>query len=293
MSEISTFSTYRTLLLELYKRYSDIRVGSGKGFKIPPSVMLNKYAYETKTSILEGVFSSPFSLYKRGIGKSVYCLKCLYNVYGKNIDEVMKHIVFMPHDFLRLFKEAVDKNIRINMIVWDDAGFWIGSSRWNNKFVKAIREFINVIRTHVVTLMVNAPRMREIARGVRDNLDIIDLVRIEDFYFDLEKRRSIVYMYDVDYLEVMRVDRRRSLPEPLISWVFKQYLEWYPLYEEKRKEYVKIGVMRTEEALKEISNEASRELEEISKSYEIRLNDLDVEKEVKLDEDEEDDEDST
>ncbi|MEM3964812.1 MAG: hypothetical protein QW584_03720 [Thermofilaceae archaeon] len=262
---------------DLYKKYGS---GEGKASKIPPSVYLNKYAEDTKISFIEGVFTSPFSLNKRGVGKSVYCLKTLYYVYDKNVDEALRHIVFLPQHFLSLFKTAIDKNIRIRMIVWDDAGFWIGSQRWQSKFTRAIREFLNVIRTHVITIMINAPSLREVARGIRDNLDVIGFVRIHDHYFDNLNRRSIIYLYDT---ETWSMRQRRTYPPPLVSWIFKQYLEWYPRYDEMRRQYVEIGVKRAEESLKYISEESARELEEIVKSYEFKPNDLSVEREISID----------
>lgn len=267
---------YALFMRDLYRRYG---TGEGKSTKMPPSVYFNKFAEETFTSIIEGIFASPFALVRKGVGKSVYCLKTLYYVYGKDVDEALNHVVFLPQHFLSVFKTAVDKNIRIRCIVWDDAGLWVGRQRWQSKFVRAVREFLNVIRTHVITIMINAPSPREVARGIRDNLDVLGFVRIYKNYFDLLNRRSIIYMYDAD---AWSTRSRRAYPPPMVQWIFKQYLDWYPRYMELRKQYVDFGVKRAEAALKYISDEAAEELEEIVKSYEYKPKDLAVEKEISL-----------
>ncbi|MEM4762093.1 MAG: hypothetical protein QW230_03865 [Thermofilum sp.] len=267
---------YALFMKELYVRYG---AGEGKRTRIPPSIYLNKYAEEAGLSFIEGIFTSPWALAKRGVGKSVYCLKTLYYIYNKDVDEALKHIVFLPQHFLALFKSAVDKNVRIRAVVWDDAGFWLGQQRWQTKFVRAIREFLNVIRTHVITIMVNAPAVRELARGIRDNLDILGFVRVHSNYFNLHERRSVIFMYDTD---TWGLRKGRSYPPPLVVWIYKQYLEWYPRYDEMRRQYVNFGVKRAEVALKSISDEAAEELDEIVKSYEYKPKDLAVEKEISL-----------
>ncbi|HID41641.1 MAG TPA: hypothetical protein EYP33_05750, partial [Pyrodictium sp.] len=110
----------------------------------PPSVDLVKDALELNTAFLEAVIAAPRVVFKLGIGKSVYALKTLYFVYN-DWEKAKKYIVFMPQEFLALFKEAVDKDKRIPMIVWDDAGFLVGRQRWNSRFVVAVREHLNVV----------------------------------------------------------------------------------------------------------------------------------------------------
>jgi len=236
------------------------RVRQAKSFT--PSFYLFLIAHELDTALLEGVFAKPHSMFTLGVGKSVYCLKTAYYVYKKNWNTTKQYIVFMPQDFLARFEDAIDNKYRIPIIIWDDAGFWIGRQRWQSKFVRAIREFMNVIRTHIVYLMINAPRITELARGVREQLNFVSFIRLFNYTSDIYKRASLAELYeavDADY-----VVSRKIKPSPLSEFVFKTYFEQYNDYKEMREKYVEIGKTRAEEALKEIADEAARELREVA-----------------------------
>ena len=234
-------------------------------FVYPPTALVTKMALDLNTAFLEAVVSAPRVMFTLGIGKSVYGLKTLYYVYDKNWNIAKQYIVFMPQEFLRIFERAVDENARIPIIVWDDAGHWVGRQRWQNKFVVAVREFLNVIRTHIAVILFTAPRFGELAKGIRDNLNMTGLVRLVVYDKDPRKRRSRYQSYLQPGDELFS---RRRLPTPVFEWTYSNYFKYYMEYEEKRKQYVEIGLKRTKEALKEIAEQAAVELEEIAKKYE-------------------------
>jgi len=251
---------------EFEKLIAQIRGSEVKRFrKYPPSFYLNALAHRYDTSVLEGVFANPNAFFTLGIGKTVYCLKTLLAVYGK-WDVAKQYIVFMPQDFLKRFEDAIDKKYRIPLIIWDDAGFWIGRQRWQNKFVRAIREFLNVIRTHLVHLMVNAPRYTELARGIREQLNYASFVSLRDYYEDVRLRRSLLQMFKA--IDADRITAKRDRPSPLVEYIFRVYFPYYEDYRQMREKYVEIGKQRAEEALKAIAEEAAEELEEIAKKAE-------------------------
>jgi len=240
--------------------------GSPQKWGKPPSFYLNIIAHKLDTSVLEGAFADPNAFFTLGIGKSVYCLKTLFYVYDKNWNVAKQYIVFMPQDFLARFEDAIDKRYRIPLLVWDDAGFWIGRQRWQNKFVRAVREFMNVIRTHLVHLMINAPRYTEIARGIREQLNLTSVIRLYTYSDDVMKRQSKLWMYKA--VDAERITARRNKPTPITEYTFKVFFKFYPEYKELREKYVEIGKKRAEEALKAIAEEAAEELEEIAKKAE-------------------------
>jgi len=247
-----------------------IKIFEGKKIKEPqrytPSFHLYYIARQLGTSALEGVFAAPTSLYHLGVGKTVYCLKTALYVYDKKWDIAKKYIVFMPQDFLTRFEDAIDNRYRIPLLIWDDAGFWIGRQRWQTKFVKAVREFMNVIRTHLVYLMINAPRYTEVARGIREQLTFVSFISFQRYFSDLEKRTSKAVMYHAS--DVERVYGRKKGGMPISEYIFRVYFPYYSDYEEMRGKYVQIGKERAQEALKEIAEEAAEEMNEVRKKFE-------------------------
>jgi len=230
-----------------------------------PSFYLFILADKLNVSILDGVFANSKAIYHLGVGKSVYCLKTLLRIYGK-WDVAKRYVVFMPQEFLSVFEDAIDNKYRIPALLWDDAGFWIGKQSWQTKFTKAVREFMNVIRTHLTYLMITAPRFGELARGIREQLDYASFVQPYNYEQDIMKRKSLIRLYhgaDADYIY-----SRKYKPEPLAEYVFKTYFEYYNEYKEIRDKYVEIGKTKMESALREISEQAAQELNEIKKKVE-------------------------
>jgi len=229
------------------------------------SVMLIKDALRFNTSILQAVVAAPNVIFKLGIGKSVYALKTLYYIYGKwNVAK--RYVVFMPEEFLRLFEELIDQRARLPVMLWDDAGFWLGRQRWLNKFVIAVREHLNVIRTHVGSIMFTAPRLGELAKGIRDNIDVAVLVRIHRFHEDPHERVSYYRVY-AGMTDDTIFDRSKSI-ELIGDGYFRHYFEYYKDYEVRRKDLVRIGYLRAKEKLKEIAAEAAEALSEIASKHE-------------------------
>ncbi|MEB3759770.1 MAG: hypothetical protein GSR81_02880 [Desulfurococcales archaeon] len=207
------------------------------------------------SNLLAAVVANPYSIHKRGIGKTVYALRILVDVYRTvEWEELRKYIVFMPQDFLKLVEEILNTGKRIPLVVWDDAGFWLNRQRWHNKFVIAVRENLNVIRTAITSIVFTAPTWSELARGIRDHLDIVVLITRKD------RERSIARGY--------------KLIQGFLDWnkkelLFEDYFrimlpnEIYKPYEEMRMGYVKVGLERMKARLKDIlENEEEGEVYE-------------------------------
>ena len=68
---------------------------------------------------------------KQQSGKSSYALMILYEIYGGNVDEVMKHIVFSMEDFTKVISSAVNGGYRERCLVWDDMSIQGSAARWS------------------------------------------------------------------------------------------------------------------------------------------------------------------
>jgi len=231
----------------------------------PPSIVFVKAGLKFNSAYIDGAFGTKRTLTQLGIGKSVYALKTLYNVYDKNWNVARKYVVFMPQHFLSLFEDAIDNNYRIPAILWDDATFWIGKLRWQSELVKTVKEFMGVIRTHCAYLIFTAPKWTDMARSIREDLSFACVVRRRTFSEDPRKALSTASYYAFDDLE--RLYHRDKNPAPFTVYTYYLYFEHYPEYERMRKEYVKIGKERMRERLREIARKASEEMREIMRKY--------------------------
>ena len=232
----------------------------------PPSIVFVKAALKFNTSYLDGAFGTKRTLTQLGIGKSVYGLKTLYNVYHKNWNRAKKYIVFMPQHFLSLFEDAIDNNARIPAILWDDAAFWIGRMRWQSELVKVVKEFLGVVRTHCAYIIFTAPKFTDLARGIREELNFAAAIR-RIFTYQNDPRKSVSKAEYYSYDDLERIYHRDKRPAPFAVYKFLLYFEHYPEYEIMRREYVAIGKERMKEKLKEIAKEAKEEMQEIMKKY--------------------------
>ena len=219
---------------------------------------LSKLIMETHkegSNLLIAVVADPRSIHKRGVGKSVYALRVLIDVYKTWMwDKLRKYIVFMPQDFLRLL-ETIIKRDKINpdyplaneerlpLIVWDDAGFWLNKQRWMNKFVVAVRENLNVIRTAVTAIIFTAPTWGELARGIRDHIDILVLITRNNDRESIARGYKIIQGVFEDY-------RRETLFQDYFNIMLPN--EIYQPYDKYRRSYVLVGLERMKKNLEKI-----------------------------------------
>jgi len=232
---------------------------------VTPTTWLILDAVKYDTAFLEAIVSAERTIFKLGIGKTVYALKTISKVYGNSWNMLKDYVIFMPQEFLRLLEKLIDRNERIPAIIWDDAGFWLGRQRWMNKFVIAVREHLNVIRTHIAAILFTAPKYKELAKGIRDNIDTMTMIRIHRQHVDPRQRISYARCYygvDDDSLFW-----NNNKPSPWAEHYFSVYWKDYPQYLEKRKQYVEIGYNKLKNELKQIAEEAAMELEEIASKY--------------------------
>ena len=227
--------------------------------KKPFSYYLNELAVRTRRSYLEGVFASPWSYSTLGVGKTVYCLKVATAVYG-DWDIAKQHIVFLPQDFLNIFDRAVKEGRPIRLIIWDDAGIWIGRMRWLDKYVKTIREFLNAIRTHCYHIMFTAPSYHELVRGIREQLNLYTFISLKS---ENPPRSRAVYVFR----SVLDQYLGKKIPNYIHIYIFNRYFEYYPEYEEMRRKYVEIGLTRMKIALEEIVKEVKGLTNYINDTY--------------------------
>ena len=255
-------------------------------------VIWESYVYDY--GLLWGVFAYPNAVFKRGIGKSVLAIKLLLGAY-RDWDRARKYIFYSPAEFVNVFKELVDKHKRIPLAVWDDAGAWLFRGRYKSKFVMAVVEHLEVIRTHVSTMIFTATSYGKLAKGIRESLSIVDLVNVENVRprRDIPECRKLVEAnrnktyreladayekcfvkisktrgYIVDSEDFEWLFYRRKMPEPLWEYRFTTLLpdDVYGDYKRMRDKYVEAGTKKVKKELEELAEKAAEELKEIAES---------------------------
>ncbi len=196
------------------------------------------------SNVLVAVVSDPRSIQKRGVGKSVFALRLLVDMYKTwKWEDLRRYIVFMPQDFLSLIDNVLQTGKRIPLLVWDDAGFWLNRQKWYNKFVMAVRENLNVIRTAVTSIVFTAPTWNELARGIRDHIDIMVLITRNSNTSSIARGYKVIQGVFEDY-------KRETIFQDYFNIMLPD--EIYQPYEAMRRSYVMVGLERMRKNLKSI-----------------------------------------
>lgn len=227
---------------------------------------------------LWGIFAHPSNARKRGIGKSVLAIKLLLFTYADW--NIAKHYIFYsPEEFIRVFEKLVDEKRRIPMAVWDDAGAWLFRARFKNRFVIAVIEHLEVIRTHIANMFFTATTVGKLAKGIRESLNWVTLISIDKIVNNIKYSKATLYEAHEDYEWMFN---RRRMPEPLATHYYRVMLpdEIYKEYKEMRDRYVILGLRKLRKELRELADKALEELadelsEIASKSEGVELDDID------------------
>jgi len=90
------------------------------------------------------------------VGKSVYCLKTMYQVY-EDWDKVFDFLFFKPVNFVSYVRELVEDNKKIPVLTWDDAGVHAGSDLYHSNkrlyygLSKVLQTIGNVVQCVLIT----------------------------------------------------------------------------------------------------------------------------------------------
>jgi len=242
--------------LKLYRELRELGISYER---VPLSLAINEYAVRTGKSFLEGVFASPWAFQTLGIGKTVYSLRVATKVYG-SWDVAKQYVVFMPQDFLTIFDRAVKEGRAVKLIVWDDAGVWLGRMRWLDRYVKTVKEFLNAIRTHCYHIIFTAPAAGELVKGVREQLNIYTFIST---YSERPPRSIATYVLK----PALSIYLKKKAVDFTPHYIFSRRFEHYKEYEQIRRRYVEIGLARMKVALEEIVKEIKGAADYVSDTY--------------------------
>jgi hypothetical protein len=183
-----------------------------------------------------GIFSHPRGV-KKGCGKSVFGLRYLVKVYG-GWEEAREFIVFTVDEF----KQLLARYGSIKAVLWDDAGVWLGATRARRKEVREFIAMVPEVKKRVEMLMFTAGSPRDIARGVRDALDLyIYIYRELPLELGLKQLKNlwtaVAYVYDKENGIAFS---RGLAADAMYTIKFDIWFDYYEEYEEMRERHVKM-----------------------------------------------------
>ncbi|BFI75421.1 hypothetical protein [Sulfurisphaera ohwakuensis] len=205
---------------------------------------------------------------QQGSGKTTYAFKVMRDVFWKinNLetkeeawDYVRRHYFFELPDALELIYDALNNDVRVPVLLFDDAGIWLSKYDWFADYMKVFYKIYALIRTRVSAVIFTTPSPEDLAFFLREKgwyqikitwankKDKIAEAKLYKKTFERDSKGNIVTKAKYKALDQFKVD----LPEGFL----KDYLE-------KRKETERKLLEELREILasyreKKVVNEAS------------------------------------
>jgi len=211
----------------------------------------------------------PFIVYgPYGYGKTAFSIKVLAQVYGKydedgNLVEpcydwhvIRNHLFFHPKEFIdalldseKIKSQHEYDNEKIKCIVWDDAGFWLYSLMWYDRFVKAVGQYMNVARTHFSSIIFTTPSPNNVIKKIRGlpQLITVKIMKASNDRFPSQRFRRIARGYRWWRLPDMKKQGVKPLFEDRFSCKLPDDI--YEEYMKMRSEYADYAVLMMKKEL--------------------------------------------
>jgi len=163
-------------------------------------------------------------------GKSSYSFKTLAAVYDTWNPQILKNfIIFKPSEFLTILKKVIDMKRKFPCFVWDDAGVWLNSMKWNEPLLRRISEYFNVVGTHFNSVIFTTPLPMYVLSRLRGlpNCSNIRIYKMNQIPNKMRIARG--------YYQWMLPDLKKTGVKPFLNDEFSAILptmfyEWYQPY---------------------------------------------------------------
>ena len=101
----------------------------------------------------------------QGYGKSSFASFVASEIYNTwDWSYLKNYIVFHPRDFLKRVSRIRKKH---PFMVWDDAGYWLNSMDYNNRFVKAVGKYMQVARLDWGCIMFTSIHAKDVITKIK------------------------------------------------------------------------------------------------------------------------------
>ncbi len=217
-----------------------------------------------KTAYKYEKFVSALVYGDQGVGKTSYALHVAYEIYG-DWDKVLDHLFFNPFDSIELLTNALIEGKRIQLIIMDDAGMWLGKTRWWSPDKAAFAELYNIIRSICSAVIFTTPADDLITRIERKIQMRIKVSMLDDELVEQLSKDG----FEIDEPKKYRVAKiyRHSLTPLFQPYIKKTAYDIYPVeypckerYDEKRRQAIARKIKELKEILsKERKDDEGRE----------------------------------
>ena len=166
-------------------------------------------------------------------GKTAYAMKTLAQIHQTWDPTVLsQYIVYKPIDFLLRIK-PLRKKQKQTLLVWEDAGVWLNSMKWNDPLILAISRYLDLIGTDFAGVMFTTPWPSHVIKRVRGLPECIT-VKIQKPNDNPDKPRIAL-----GYKMWMLPDLKKSGVKPIFEDRFSALMPnvFYDWYIEERRRY--------------------------------------------------------
>lgn len=213
----------------------------------------------------------PFIVYgPYGYGKTSYSIKCIAEAYGEykdgiciapnyDWDMIKGHLYFHPKDFLAKLMSMAGSDRREKMIVWDDAGFWLSSYEWHEKFISLFARYLNVVRTHFSCVMFTTPTPTCVIKRIRGMPQLISIKIWKAKTEDENRESSRWARIGQAYRWWLLPDGKKSGVRSVYQDKFSAKLpdEVYAKYMELRRDYADMAIIMMKRELEVYTKEGT------------------------------------
>jgi hypothetical protein len=208
-------------------------------------------AYHNDDFILVVVHGTP------RIGKSVYALKLMFQVYDYlfGLDKYQVYKKYLGWTPLNVINYWASLKERIPAYTWDDAGCWLFTLDWQDPLLREVQRYFNVVGTDINCVILTTPDPNWILKKIGKMPGHVQV--------KITKVRGMPRVngekYIGHYWPSRRFGRRAVIKRSDIEWNNKreEYYycklddELYALYGPERKKYAKMVSAAMKQALKD------------------------------------------
>ncbi|OYT57438.1 MAG: hypothetical protein B6U76_00920 [Desulfurococcales archaeon ex4484_217_2] len=190
-----------------------------------------------------------------GVGKSVYALKTaaavIHNVLNVDVEEcwetALNLIVFKPTEIVEKVRLASKLGMKLPVLIWDDAGYWLNKRFWNSPLIKSTIRLLQVFRPKLSSLILTTPQFSELAFGIRERVNVLvrigGIEQLRDHFNKalnrhvlIERRKVYIYALGKDELWKNKLIKRKIAEEEVWMYIPDNV---YAKYEKLRLSYVR------------------------------------------------------
>jgi len=195
-------------------------------------------------------FESVFVIGPQGCGKTTYAMLVAYEIY-RDWDKVLHYVVFDPLEIMDEIEQSLEKNQRIPLIVFDDAGVHLSKYLFHTsegfKLAIAMNALFNLMRTVCAGVIFTSPDMDTLKEIRKKAWIVVEPQKVPGSKYSVE-RKAVIYRKRIlasGYTCVKRIGEDYYRLDSIPCWVRAEY-------EEKRKKATKPVIVLTKQALRKV-----------------------------------------